>query len=77
MVVAGIKNKQVKIQGAAATNQLGVLNSTNNLVKEFDGQSEAITDRIAQRARHTQNHIKQHHNDIKQHSEKIERTSIG
>ncbi|KAA1085882.1 hypothetical protein PGT21_022363 [Puccinia graminis f. sp. tritici] len=72
MVVAGIKNKQVKIQGAAATNQLGVLNSTNNLVKEFDGQSEAITDRIAQRAHHTQNQYKQHHNDIKQHCEKIE-----
>ncbi|KAA1112422.1 hypothetical protein PGTUg99_001079 [Puccinia graminis f. sp. tritici] len=72
MVVAGIKNKQVKIQGAAATNQLGVLNSTDNLVKEFDSQSEAITDRIAQRAHHTQNEYKQHHNDIKQHSEKIE-----
>ncbi|KAA1069245.1 hypothetical protein PGT21_018162 [Puccinia graminis f. sp. tritici] len=65
MVVTSIKNKQVKIQGAAATTQLGVLDLTNKLVKELANQSEVITDKIAQRTNHTSH-------DIKQASEQIE-----
>ncbi|KAA1077504.1 hypothetical protein PGT21_010361 [Puccinia graminis f. sp. tritici] len=72
MVVAGIKNKQVKIKGPAATTQLGVLNLTNKFVKEIADQSEVITDRITRCAHDTSNVYKQYHGDIKQAREQIE-----
>ncbi|WAR61250.1 hypothetical protein PtB15_13B503 [Puccinia triticina] len=72
MAVAGIRNKQVKIKGVAATTQLGILTSASNIIKEFDEQSEAIKEGIAQHALQTQKEYKQYHNDVKQYRIKMQ-----
>ncbi|KAI9606587.1 hypothetical protein H4Q26_006123 [Puccinia striiformis f. sp. tritici PST-130] len=72
IVVDGIKNKQVKLESVASTTRSGVLNLTNNLVKEFDHQrklicmsSEEISEAVEQRALQKQNEHKQYRDHIK------------
>ncbi|KAI9614129.1 hypothetical protein KEM48_006107 [Puccinia striiformis f. sp. tritici PST-130] len=65
IVVDGIKNKQVKLESVASTTRSGVLNLTNNLVKEFDHQNEEISEAVEQRALQKQNEHKQYRDHIK------------
>lgn len=72
MVMTSIRNKKVKIEGAAATTRSGVFHLTNNLIEDSSHQTEGIMKTISLRASQRENQYEEYYNKIQQCRKKME-----
>lgn len=70
--MTSIRNKKVKIEGAAATTRSGVFHLTNNLIEDSSHQTEGIMKTISLRASQRENQYEEYYNKIQQCRKKME-----
>ncbi|MBW0462538.1 hypothetical protein O181_002253 [Austropuccinia psidii MF-1] len=73
MVVDNIGSKRAKLQHTAFRNQIGILNLTNNLVKDCIKQSEEVSTFILQSVNQRQKKYEEIHEALKHTYQKMER----